>query len=84
NSQTHPTLTPVYVKAMVRQLNVGRLFQTHLRHTLLESPAAQWRKERYVALKTALLRVDLVEGTLSRQLTPLTAAWMKALLDRPA
>lgn len=83
NNQTHPTLTPAYVKALVRQLDVGRLFQTHLRHTLLESPAAQWRKERYVALKTALLRLDLVEGTLSKQLTPHTAAWIKALLDRP-
>lgn len=83
NNQRHPKLTPAYVKALVRQLDVGRLFQTHLRHTLLESPAAHWRKKSYVALKTALLRLDLVEGTLSKQLTPQTAAWVKALLDRP-
>lgn len=80
---THPVLTTDYVKALVRQLDIGENYKKKLNALLINSKQAHWRKERYVAFKHAQLRLDLLEATLSGVLSADQAAWVKTALDHP-
>ena len=79
----HLVLTPSYIKTLVRELDIGERYKTRLNHLLVNSQQAHWRKERYVALKTAQLKLDLIEARLSGALTESNAAWVQAVLDHP-
>lgn len=81
DGKRHPALTSGYLKRIVRALDIGSAYSDFLRDTLLTSEAASWRKERYNALKTAQMRLDTLEATLSGQLTQHQAGWVNALLD---
>lgn len=81
---THPILTHNYIKQLVRELDIGERYKTRLNDLLLNSQQAHWRKERYVALKTAQLKLDLLEARLSGVLNEDQAAWVQAVLDHPA
>lgn len=91
----HPVLTSAYVKALVRELDVGNSYSRLISRSLLytpekgySSPQAQWRKERYVAVTTAQLRLNLLEASLNdnpaHALTPLEMSWVENLLSHPA
>lgn len=79
----HPILTTEYVKALVRQLDIGENYKKKLNDLLVNSKQAQWRKERYVAFKKAQMRLDLLEATLSGTLSADQAARVKIALDHP-
>ena len=76
----HPILTSSYVKALVRELDIGAHYQNHLKHLLIDSEQAKWRKDRYIAFYEAQLRLDLLEATLAGTLTGDQAAWIQAAL----
>lgn len=82
--KNHTVLSPAYIKALVRQLDVGENYKNKLNHLLVNSPQARWRKERYAALKAAQLDLDLIEARLSGILTTDHAAWVQAVLDHPS
>lgn len=80
DGKRHPTLTSAYLKNIVRDMDIGSAYDRYLREALLISEAAGWRKERYIALKTAQMRLDTLEALLSGQLTSQQAGWVNALL----
>lgn len=80
----HPTLTSAYLKTIVRDLDIGNAYRDFLSEAWLTSEQASWRKERYRALKTAQMRLDLIEAKLSGQLSPRQAEWVETLLDEDA
>ena len=79
----HPVLTSSYLKALVRQLDIGETYKKKLYDLLINSRQAQWRKERYVAFKQAQLNLDLLEATLSGTLSADQAARVKVALEHP-
>lgn len=79
----HPVLTHTYVKNLVRMLNIGEAYKTHLNQLLVTSEQAEWRKERYCALKHAQLTVDLQEATMASNIDAEEASWVKAVLNQP-
>ena len=83
NGARHPVLKADYIKALVRQIDVGGSYKAHLNHLLNTSPQAAWRKERYIAFKMAQLRLDLLEAKMSGALNASQAAWVQAVLDHP-
>ncbi|MFP3515904.1 membrane-targeted effector domain-containing toxin [Pseudomonas sp. SIMBA_077] len=83
NGERHPVLTADYIKALVRQVDVGGSYKAHLNHLLNTSPQAAWRKERYIAVKMAQLRLDLLEAKMSGALNASQVAWVQAALDHP-
>ena len=80
----HPVLNSSYLKALVRQLDIGEHYKKRLNDLLVNSRQAQWRKERYVAFKQAQLSLDLLEARLSGTLSADQAAWVRAALEHPA
>ena len=83
NAARHPVLTADYIKALVRQIDVGDSYKAHLNHLLNTSAQAAWRKERYIAVKMAQLRLDLLEAKMSGALNASQVAWVQAVLDHP-
>lgn len=83
NGNTHPILTHSYIKNLVRKIDVGERYKTKLNNLLVRSPHAHWRKERYVALKTAQLKLDLIEAQLSGTLNNEQAAWVRTAMEHP-
>lgn len=79
----HPVLTPSYLKALVRTLDVGQRYKNLLNDLLVNSAQAKWRKERYVEFKKAQLSLDLLEARLSGNLTADDVAWVQAVIDAP-
>lgn len=79
----HPVLTHTYVKDLVRTLNIGEAYKTHLNLLLVTSEQALWRKDRYCALKHAQLTVDLQEATMASHINAEEASWVRAVLDQP-
>ena len=79
----HTVLTSNYLKSLVRQLDVGETYKKKLNDLLVNSPRAQWRKERYAAFKQAQMRLDLLEARLSGALTAEQATWVQTALDFP-
>ena len=79
----HPILTSRYLKALIRQLDIGGSYKNRLIELLVKSRQAQWRKERYVALKQAQLNLDLLEATLSGALNADQAAMVRVALQYP-
>ena len=79
----HPVLTGSYLKALVRQLDVGQRYKNLLNDLLVNSAQAHWRKERYVGFKTAQLALDLLEARLSGALNANEAAWVNTALNAP-
>ncbi|HGM5580095.1 TPA: DUF6543 domain-containing protein [Pseudomonas putida] len=57
-----PQITPVQVKQMVRALDVGESYSQYLRTHLLDSPAAQWRKERHVQVSKARMLAEAAKA----------------------
>ena len=79
----HPTLTPDYLKALVRQLDIGEQYKTRLNQMLVSSAQARWRKERYVSFSKARLQLDLLEARMSGNLSAEQATWVQHALDHP-
>ena len=79
----HPVLTSSYLKALVRQLDVGQSYKDRLNDLLVNSDQARWRKEHYVTLRTAQMNLDLLEATLAGNLSAVQAAWVQTALDYP-
>ena len=79
----HPFLTPAYLKALVRQLDIGEQYKARLNHLLVNSQQARWRKERYVNYSKAQLQLDLLEARMSGYLSAGHAAWIQLALDHP-
>lgn len=89
--KTHPVLSSAYIKALVRELDVGTHYLALITQTLIHdpqngspSPQAQWRKERYVAVASAQLHLNLIEARLNDTpayaLTHQEADWIERLL----
>ena len=85
HGKNHPILTPAYLKALVRRLDIGKNYNTLLYKTLIDPNSAQvkWRKERYSAVTTAQLHLDVVEAKLAGHLTDEEARWVQAALSQP-
>lgn len=73
--QRHPFLTPAYIKALVRELDVGEHYVALIKELLIYDPElnpkhaqAQWRLEHYVAVSQAQLRLDILEARLTDNL----------------
>ena len=79
----HPVLTPGYLKALVRQLDIGEQYKARLIHLLVNSQEARWRKERHVNFSQAQLQLDLLEARLAGHLSVEHAAWVQHALDHP-
>ena len=81
----HPTLTTVYLKTLVRTLDIGRRYKNLLYNTLVDPTSAQvaWRKERYIAVTMAQLRLDILEAQLAGTLSSEEAARVDAVLTHP-
>ncbi|MEF9899038.1 MAG: hypothetical protein RR736_19320 [Pseudomonas sp.] len=56
------TLTPAYMKDLVRSLNVGSGYASFLRTHLIESPSGQWRQEAHVRISRARMRAEAVKA----------------------
>ena len=85
DGENHPTLTTAYLKQLVRTLNIGERYKVLLYKTLIDPTAAQvkWRKERYTAVTTAQLRLDILEAKLAGHLTPQEITWLETVLSHP-
>ena len=79
----HSILTPAYVKRLVRSLDIGESYKSHLNMMLVTSEQAKWRKERYVALKKAELTLYTLEAKMASHLSAEEAGWVKAVMDQP-
>ena len=79
----HPVLTPAYLKALVRQLDIGGRYKARLNDLLVNSEQALWRKERYIDFSKAQLQLDLLEARLSGSLSVEHVAWIQHALDHP-
>ena len=83
NGNRHPVLTRAYLKALVRRLDIGQNYKSLLNTLLVNSAQARWRKERYVAVSDAQLKLDLIEARLAGTLAAEHVAWIEAALDHP-
>ena len=85
DGKPHPTLTTAYLKSLVRTLDIGKNYESLLYSTLVDPDSAQvkWRKERYIAMTTAQLRLDILEAKLAGQLPPEEATWVDTALNHP-
>ena len=85
DGKNHPVLTTTYLKELVRTLSIGDRYRALLYRTLVDPEAAKvkWRKERYSAVTTAQLRLDILEAKLAGQLTPEETAWVETALSHP-
>lgn len=81
----HPTLTTAYLKALVRRLDIGEAYKSLLYKTLAdpESQQVMWRKERYVAVTAAQMRLDILEAKLAGYLSLEEATWAETALKYP-
>lgn len=81
----HPTLTTPYLKTLVRTLDIGKNYESLLYKHLVdpESEQVTWRKERYIAVTKAKLRLDILESELSGTLTEEEATKVDAVLNFP-
>ena len=83
NGHRHPTLTPAYLKTLVRKLDIGEQYKARLNHLLVNSEQARWRKERYVNFSKAQLQLDLLEARMTGYLSAEHAAWIQLTLEHP-
>lgn len=81
----YPELTAEYLKALVRRLNIGEAYKVLLYKTLVDPTSKQvkWRRERYTAVTTAQLQLDVLEAKLAGQLTREEASWVETVLKHP-
>jgi hypothetical protein len=85
-------LTGDYLYGLVRDLDVGENYAKYLTEHLLTSAEGEWRKERYVQIVQAQMRVHALEAKLSGQLErgrlrpgqeDRAYNWIIAALDNP-
>ena len=85
DGKNHTTLTTAYLKALVRTLDIGTSYQSLLYKTLIDPDSEQvrWRKERYIAMTTTQLRLDILEAKLAGHLSPEETAYVDTALNHP-
>jgi len=86
-------LSAGYMRALVRELNVGEHYSAFLQATLLNSSAGRWHQERYARVMQAQMRLDAIEakmagdfdeaGALPGHLADRGYKWVSTVLDQP-
>ncbi|NIF26251.1 hypothetical protein F3J44_07590 [Pantoea sp. Tr-811] len=80
-------LTPGYVKALVRNLNVGDSYASYLRTQLLDSPLGIWRLQAHRKVNYARMRAEMAKARYAGHLAPDWAErhyrWVQQVLAQP-
>lgn len=81
------TLTPGYVKALVRELNVGDSYTSYLRTQLLDTPVGVWRLHAHTKVNRARMRAEVAKARYAGHLSPNWAErhyrWVEQILSQP-
>jgi hypothetical protein len=93
NGRAIRALTPSYIYALVRDLNVGEGYADFLRTRLLTSTEGQWSRERYARVMQAQMRLDALEakmagdfhsnGNLPPERKDRAYKWVTAVVNNP-
>ncbi|KHL72531.1 hypothetical protein PpSQ1_20470, partial [Pseudomonas putida] len=80
-------LSPAYIKAMIRNLNVGGSYEAYLRTQLIDSPVGRWRLDAHALINRARMRAEAAKaryaGHLGRALGDQGYRWVRQVLDYP-
>ncbi|WDY57685.1 dermonecrotic toxin domain-containing protein [Pseudomonas sp. PSKL.D1] len=80
-------LTPEYLKALVRDLDVGGNYNQYLQTQLITSRAGKWRLQAHVRINRAKMRADLAKARYAGHFAddPFEHGfhWASAVLDQP-
>ncbi|MFK0091183.1 dermonecrotic toxin domain-containing protein [Pseudomonas sp. NPDC090592] len=80
-------LSSTYVKALVRNLNVGDSYASYLRTQLIESPAGKWRLHAHAKVNRARMRAEAAKaryaGHLSQAWSERDYRWVQQVLSQP-
>ncbi|CAM3184894.1 dermonecrotic toxin domain-containing protein [Pseudomonas plecoglossicida] len=82
-----PGLSPGYVKALVRELNVGGSYAQFLQTQLISSRAGKWRLRSHAQINRARMRAEAAKaryaGHFGDDAFELGYQWVTAVLDQP-
>jgi len=80
-------LTPAYIKAMVRSLNVGASYADYLRTQLLDTAAGQWRLRAHSVINRARMRAEAAKaryaGHLAQDWDERDYRWVEQVISQP-
>ncbi|MBK5000762.1 hypothetical protein IAE37_003038 [Pseudomonas sp. S31] len=80
-------LTPDYVKALVRTLNVGDSYSAFLRTQLIDAPIGRWRLQAHARINRARMRAESIKaryaGHISKDWNERAYQWIQQVLDQP-
>jgi len=80
-------LSPSYVKALVRELNVGDSYASYLRAQLFDTPVGIWRLHAHAKVNRARMRAEVAKARYTRHLSPDWAErhyrWVEQVLSQP-
>ena len=80
-------LNPAYIKAMIRQLNVGDSYPAYLKTQLLDSPVGRWRLNAHTLINRARMRAEAAKaryaGHLGGDQSEQRYRWVQQVLDHP-
>ncbi|WP_296234737.1 dermonecrotic toxin domain-containing protein [Pseudomonas sp. UBA4617] len=80
-------LSPAYIKALVRSLNVGDGYASYLRTQLIDSSAGRWRLHAHAKVNRARMRAEAAKaryaGHLSQAWSERDYRWIEQVLAQP-
>ncbi|WAB97753.1 hypothetical protein OSW16_25100 [Pseudomonas putida] len=80
-------LNPAYIKAMIRNLNVGGSYDAYLKTQLIDSPVGGWRLNAHALINRARMRAEVAKaryaGHLGNAQGEQGYRWVRQVLDYP-
>ncbi|MGE8061591.1 dermonecrotic toxin domain-containing protein [Pseudomonas sp. NPDC089547] len=80
-------LSPTYIKALVRKLNVGDGYTRYLRTQLIDSPDGAWRLHAHIKVNRARMHAEAAKARYAGHLSPAWAErdyrWVQQVLAQP-
>ncbi|WP_213875568.1 DUF6543 domain-containing protein [Pseudomonas sp. dw_358] len=87
-NQPVPGVTPTAVKQLMRRLNIGSRYASHIKHRLIDAPEAQWRRDSHYRLTLTRLRAEALKarhaGHLGSDREERAYFWIDTLLRHPS